>query len=96
MMIALIKRTLSLAMIPIVLAVMTGTASSQSVPTPTQTPGPYIVPVDYDALYAMDAPPPWIGIARPRNILRVDRWAMQYTEATGNRMMATRKLNSAV
>ncbi len=57
MKIALIKRTLSLAMIPIVLAVITGAASSQSVPTPTQTPGPYIVPVDYDALYAMDAPP---------------------------------------
>ena len=39
---------------------------------------------------------PWIGNARPRNILWPDRWAMQYTEAIGNRMIATRKLNSAV
>jgi acetyl esterase/lipase len=32
-------------------------ALSQQAATPTKTPGPYILPVDYDALYKMEAPP---------------------------------------
>lgn len=32
-------------------------AAAQDLPVPTQTPGPYIIKVDYDALYAMESPP---------------------------------------
>ncbi len=48
--------TLSLGL-GLTLGLMPGDALAQQIPTPTETPGPFIKAIDYDALYAMTDPP---------------------------------------